>query len=323
MKCPNCNVPCQKSGKHINGLQRYRCRQCKHRFTDPPPRPLDNMRIPLWRAMLCLNLLVEGNSIRSIERVVGLEKKTIISLLLLAGKKSENLMAKYIRRLKVTTVQVDEIWGFVFCKQKTRNRIRPLDFNVGDVYCFVAIERQTKLVLAWHLGRRNSEDTNDFIVKLGHATTGFFQLTTDGFEMYPPAVARTLGQRVDYAQVIKTYGSAHPQQSPEGERRYSPSRVLEIIKVPKIGDPNPAMISTSHIERQNLTMRMMMRRLTRLTNAFSKKRENLHAALALHFAYYNFCRIHQTLRCTPAMEAGITHTIWKLKDLLTDVKVMI
>jgi IS1 family transposase/transposase-like protein len=318
MRCKNCNILCNKSGKHINGLQRYRCRQCKHRFTDPPPRPLGKMRIPLEKALLCLHLLVEGNSIRSIERVVGLEKKTIISLLLLAAKKAENIMTKYIHRLKVTEVQLDEIWGFCFCKQKTRNLLRPLDFNAGDVYCFVAIERQTKLVLAWHLGRRTHEDTEDFILKLDKATTGFFQLTTDGYESYPLAISLNLGERVDYAQVIKTYGPAHPQQSPEGERRYSPSSVIEIIKIPKIGDPNPAMITTSHIERQNLTMRMMLRRLTRLTNAFSKKRENLHAALALHFAYYNFCRIHQTLRCTPAMEAGVTHTIWELKDLLSD-----
>src|ERR1044072_4102041 len=116
MKCPNCNVPCRKSGKHINGTQRWRCPACKHRFTEPRPRPLGNMRIPMWKALLCLNLLVEGNSIRSTERVVKLEKKTIISLLLLAAKKAENIMARYIRRLKVTEVQLDEIWGFVFCK---------------------------------------------------------------------------------------------------------------------------------------------------------------------------------------------------------------
>jgi IS1 family transposase len=274
------------------------------------------MRIPMKKALLCLNLLVEGNSIRSIGRVVGLEKKTIISLLLLVGEKTENLMAKRIHRLKVTEVQMDEIWGFVFCKQRTKNELRPMDFNAGDVYCFVAIERQTKLVLAWHLGRRTSEDTDDFITKLEHATTGFFQLTSDGFEQYPTAVSLNLGNRVDYAQVIKTYRKAHPQQSPEGERRYSPSQVAEIIKIPRIGDPNPATITTSHVERQNLTMRMMMRRMTRLTNAFSKKRENLQAALALHFAYYNFCRIHQSLRCTPAMAAGITDTIWELRDLL-------
>jgi IS1 family transposase len=256
------------------------------------------------------------HKIRTIERVVGLEKKTIISLLFVAGVKARNLMAKRIHRLKVTEVQVDEIWGFVFCKQRTRMELRPLDSNAGDVYVFVAIERQTKLVLAWHMGRRTSDDTWDFIKKLDDATTGFFQLTTDGFEQYPQAVKLLLGSRVDYAQAIKSYGKAHPQQSPEGERRYSPSTVMEVVKIPRIGDPNPARISTSHVERQNLTMRMMMRRLTRLSNGFSKKRENLEAALALHFAFYNFCRVHQTLRCTPAMEAGITNTIWELRDLL-------
>lgn len=316
MNCPTCSVPCQKSGRHINGLQRYRCRECKRRWVEPRIKPLDNMLLPLEKALLCLQLLVEGNSIRSTERITGVEKKTIISLLRLAGAKAERLMDKRIRDVKVTDVQADEIWGFVFCKQKTKNLLRPLDEEAGDVYTFVAIERQTKLVLAWHLGKRTVEDTEDFIEKLNRATAGFFQLTTDGFDAYPEAVSLSLGVRVDYAQVIKTYGKAHPQQSPEGERRYSPSRVLEIIKVPKIGDPNPAQISTSHIERQNLTMRMMMRRLTRLTNAFSKKRENLRAALALHFAFYNFCRIHKTIRCTPAMEAGITKSIWEMKDLL-------
>lgn len=316
MKCTKCNLPCQKSGRHINGAQRYRCRQCKCRCTEPRPRPLDNMRTPLDKALLCLQLLVEGNSIRSIGRALGLEKKTVISLLLLAGKKAERLSQKLIRRIKVTDVQADEIWGFVFCKQKTKNQKYPQDADVGDVYCFVAIERQTKLVLAWHLGHRTTEDTEYFVEKLNKATTGYFQLSTDGWESYPEAVSLSLGTRVSYAQLIKTYHAAHPQQSPEGERRYSSSRVLEIIKVPRIGDPDPSAICTSHIERQNLTMRMMNRRLTRLTNAFSKKKENLHMALSLHFAYYNFCRIHQTLRCTPAMEAGITKSIWEIKDLL-------
>jgi IS1 family transposase len=259
---------------------------------------------------------VEGNSIRSIERVVDVQKKTILSLLILAGEKCERLMAKRIRGVKVTEVQADEIWGFVFCKQKTKNRLHPFDTEMGDAYTYVAIERQTKLVLAWHLGKRTTEDTEDFIEKLNRATSGFFQLTTDGFEAYPEAISLSLGTRVDYAQLIKTYRAAHPSQSPEGERRYSPSRVLEIVPVPRIGDPNPAVICTSHIERQNLSIRMMVRRLTRLTNAFSKKRENLRAALALHFAYYNFCRIHKTIRCTPAMEAGIAKSVWEIKDLL-------
>ncbi|HEY0005816.1 MAG TPA: IS1 family transposase [Pyrinomonadaceae bacterium] len=225
------------------------------------------------------------------------------------------MMEKRIRNIKVQDVQLDEIWCFVRCKQKTKNLLNKGE-GFGDYYCFTAIERYTKLALAWHLGQRTVGDTEQFIEKLDRATAGEFQVTTDGFEAYPEAISLSLGTRVSFAQLIKTYRAAHPQQSPEGERRYSPSRILEIVKVPCIGDPDPLMISTSHVERQNLTMRMGMRRYTRLTNAFSKKVENLKATLALHFAYYNFCRIHQSLRCTPAMEAGIVKSVWEIKDLL-------
>jgi len=274
------------------------------------------MRINVARAIGCLHLLVEGMSVRAIERVTGMEKRTILSLLLLAGRKCERLQAKYIYQVKVTDVQADEIWGFVWCKQKTKN-LKGYGDERGDAYCFIALERHTKLVLAWHLGHRTVEDTEAFTEKLNRATSGHFQLSTDGWESYPDAVSLSLGVRVDYAQLIKTYHAAHPTQNPEGERRYSPSRVLEVVKVPRIGDPSNEAICTSHIERQNLTIRMHLRRLTRLTNGFSKKIENLRAAYALYFAYYNFCRIHKTLRCTPAMEAGITKTVWELKDLLT------
>jgi len=273
------------------------------------------MRLSADKAISCLHLLVEGMSIRAIERVTGVGKRTILTLLLLAGRKCERLHDKRIRQVKVTDVQADEIWGFVWCKQKTKNA-KGYGDECGDAYCFVAIERYSKLVLAWHLGQRGVEDTEAFIEKLNRATAGRFQLTTDGWESYPDAVSLSLGVRVDYARLIKTYHAAHPSQSPEGERRYSPSRVLEIIKDPRIGEPVEAAICTSHIERQNLTIRMAMRRLTRLTNGFSKKRENLRAAFALHFAYYNFCRIHKTLRCTPAMEARITRRVWELRDLL-------
>jgi IS1 family transposase len=276
------------------------------------------MRVPMEKALLALYLLTEGNSIRSIERVVGLEKKTITALMLLAAKKAESVSKKYIRSLTVKDVQADEIWAFVRMKNKTKQRLRPSDNEVGNVWCFVALERDTKLVLCWHLGGRTTTDAEAFISKLDHAVAGRFQLSTDGLESYPEALALDLnvGARVDYAQVIKTYEAAHPQQSPGDERSYSPPRVAEIVKVPRMGDPDPMTISTSHVERQNLTMRMMMRRLTRLTNAFSKKKENLEAALALHFGFYNFCRIHKTIRCTPAMEAGLTKSIWEMKDLL-------
>lgn len=273
------------------------------------------MRVPLDRALMCLQLLVEGVSIRSIERLTGTEKKTVTHLLLLASERCERLMDRRIRNVEVKDVQADEIWGFVKCKEKTKNALGYGD-GVGDIYCFVAVERFSKLILAWHLGHRTVEDTEAFVEKLNRATTGQFQLTTDGWKSYPDAVSLSLGTRVNYAQLIKTYHPAHPKQSPEGERSYSTSKVLEIIKVPQIGDPDPVMVSTSHVERQNLTISMQTRRMTRLTNAFSKKIENLKAALALHFAYYNFCRIHQTLRCTPAMEARIVKSIWELKDLI-------
>lgn len=316
MICNQCQGILVLHGHDRRGLQRYRCRVCQRTFIELRKRPLDRMRISYENALLCLSLLIEGTSIRSIERVTGVGKRAILSLLKLAGRKCERLLDKHIRGVKVQDVQADEIWGFVWCKQKTKN-LKGYDEDCGDVYCFVAMERHSKLILAWHLGQRTTEDTEAFTEKLDRATAGHFQLSTDGWESYPEAVSYSLGVRVDYAQLIKTYRAAHPTQNPEGERRYSPSRVFEVFRVPRLGEPSTDAICTSHIERQNLTIRMQMRRLTRLTNAFSKKRENLHAAFALHFAHYNFCRIHKTLRCTPAMEAGITRRLWELKDLLT------
>jgi IS1 family transposase/transposase-like protein len=317
MKCTHCQSNCKRHGRDRYGQQRWRCLTCSKTFSETH-NPLDGMRVPLARALAGLQLLVEGVSVRGIERITGMDKKTILSLLVVAGAKCERLMERRIRRVEVTDVQADEIWGFVWCKQKTKTR-KGYGEGYGDAYCFVAMERRTKLVLAWHLGRRTMEDTKTFTEKLSRATVGRFQITTDGWESYREAIIyhHSLGKRVDFAQIIKTYQEAHPQQSPEGERRYSPARVLEIFHLERLGHPDPANISTSHIERQNLTIRMQMRRMTRLTNAFSKKWENLRAAYALHFAYYNFCRIHKTLRCTPAMESDVTKRVWELKDLLT------
>jgi IS1 family transposase len=175
----------------------------------------------------------------------------------------------------------------------------------------VGIERHTKLVLAWHLGRRNAPDTHAFVEKLDVATSGHFQITTDGFAAYPEAIHLNLGTRVSFAQLIKVYASPR-----DGEQRYSPPEVINAIPVPRFGRPDRQRISTSHVERQNLTMRMCIRRLTRLTNAFSRKWENLKAALALYFAYYNFCRVHSTLRVTPAIESGLTDHVWSIGELL-------
>jgi IS1 family transposase len=186
------------------------------------------------------------------------------------------------------------------------------DPNYGDAYCFVAMETSTKLVLNFALGKRNQATTDIFIEGLRHATGGRFQITTDGFAPYRTAVPDTLADRASFAQLVKVY-----RATPEGERRYSPAEVVKTEVVPVMGEPDPKRICTSHIERQNLTMRMQIRRLTRLTNGFSKKWENHWAALCLHFAYYNFVRIHRTLRVTPAMQAGVTDRVWDLSDLLT------
>jgi IS1 family transposase len=217
--------------------------------------------------------------------------------------------------LRVKDVQCDELWGYVGMKEKTKTRKGREQTTIGDAYTFVAIERHSKLVLAWHLGRRTERDTVAFTEKLAAATEGNFQVTTDGFAAYRDAIVLSLGtQGVDFAQLVKLYAT-----SPESEIRYSPAKCIGCKKTPVFGNPDQAKISTSHVERQNLTMRMQMRRLTRLTNAFSKKWEKLYAMLSLYFAWYNFCRVHQTLRVTPAMEAGITDHIWEIKELLDTV----
>jgi IS1 family transposase len=272
------------------------------------------MYLPIEKAVLCLQLLVEGSSLRSVERVTGVSLRTLLDLLVLAGEKCEQLLDNKLRKVKVNDLQLDEIWAYVGMKEKTKKRKGKDETTLGDAYTFIAFERDSKLILAWHLGRRTEKDTLLFTEKIFAAvdgTEGRIQVSTDGFAAYPDALAYSLGTRADYAQLIKIYGNPEPD-----EHRYSPSHVIEAIPNPVFGNPDPEKICTSHVERQNLNIRMAMRRFTRLTNAFSKKWENLRAALAFYFAYYNFCRIHKTLRCTPAMEAGVTKHVWELKDLL-------
>jgi transposase-like protein/IS1 family transposase len=309
MTCHNCKTECSKFGHDRKGHQRFRCHTCTRTFTQPHNGHLPGMYVSAEKAETVLRLLVEGVSIRSIERISGMHRDSIMRLLVLVGEGCERMLENRIRRLPVSDVQCDEMWGFVGCKEKAKTADHPETF--GDAYCFVAIERKTRLVLAWHLGRRITSDTEIFTEKIDAATTGHFQITTDGFAAYPDAISLSLGTRVDFAQLIKIYGSHI-----DAEHRYSPPEVLDAIPVPRIGRPVPQRICTSHVERQNLSMRMCIRRLTRLTNAFSKKWENLKAALALYFAYYNFCRIHGTLRVTPAVEQGITDHIWTVKELI-------
>lgn len=309
MTCPNCQSQARKFGKHRNGLQRFRCVLCGKTFTEEHATPLDDMRIPFAKAEMILKMMVEGMSIRSIERLTEVHRDTIMRLLTLAGERCEKLMEKKISKLPVSDVQADEIWGFVGMKEKSKTEN---DDTLGDAYCFTAIERNTKLMLTWHLGRRTMRDTVTFTDKLDASTSGHFQLTTDGFAPYRDAVDVCLGNRVDFAQLVKVY-----RASADGERRYSPAEVISTETVLVIGTPDPEKICTSHVERANLSIRMGMRRMTRLTNGFSKKWENLKAAYAVWFAFYNFCRVHSSLRVTPAMEAGIATRVWTVGDLLT------
>lgn len=312
MDCPTCNTPARKFGKDRNGLQRFRCSSCKKTFLEDHHRPLGEMRLPLEKAVSVIQHLVEGCSIRSTERITGVEKRTILSLLSLVGQRSEKLMADRIKGLRIKECSCDEIWGYVGMKSRTKKQKALADKQIGDAWCFIAMDRHTKLILAWHLGQRNMEDTLAFTEKLAHATEGNFQINTDGFSAYKDAVVYSLGaQGVDFAQVIKIYKS-----SPESETRYSPSTCVGCGKVAVFGKPDLEQASTSHIERQNLTVRMAMRRMTRLTNAFSKKWLNLKRAYALQFAFYNFCRVHQTLRVTPAMMARITDHVWDIEELI-------
>lgn len=312
MLCPQCQSSTRRFGQNRNGSQRYRCDACRRTFTDARTQPTDRRLLARDKALLCLRMLLEGMSVRSVERLTSVHRDTILAVLVDAGTHSQRFLERIVRSIPVEDVQADEIWGFVGCKEKTRER-RGYGEELGDAWCFVAIERTTKMVLAWHLGKRTPVDTLYFSAKLGDATNGRFQLTTDGFTPYRTQVPLALGARVDFAQLVKVYGSP-----PEGEQRYSPGEVIDAYPVICTGNPDPARICTSHAERQNLSMRMTVRRLTRLTNAHSKKWENHEAALGLYFAYYNFCRVHMTLGTTPAVKAGLTADTWTVRKLLEE-----
>ena len=272
------------------------------------------MYLPVEKAVSVLQLLLEGCSVRSTERITGVHHTTILSLLVRVGKNCERFMESRIRNVPVSDVQCDEIWGWVYKKEQNKWFREVNRTDIGDAYCFTAIERNSKLLLAWHLGRRDGPSTNSFIGKLRRATSEkWFQLSTDGFKPYIAAVDLALIDRCDYAQVVKVYAAPR-----EGEQRYAPADVVKAVPYPVMGYPDRDRICTSHVERHNLSIRMGMRRMTRLTNAFSKKWANLKAAYALWFAFYNFSRVHRSLRVTPAMEAGITDHIWGIEELIME-----
>jgi transposase-like protein/IS1 family transposase len=309
--CGECGIDCRRFGRHRNGLRRFRCPECGKTYTEAHEKPLGDMTVPMEKAVLALKMLLEGASVRSVERIVDIHRDTILRLLVVAGEKCERIMGRYIRNVPVQDVEVDEVWSYVGKKEK---HVRPEDDqNLGDVYTFVAIERNSKLVLNIATGKRDQITTNAFIEGLRDAIApGRFQITSDGFAPYKTSIPDTFGSRVDFAMLIKVYRAA-----PEGERKYSPAEVDSVEVVPVCGDPDPERICTSIVERSNLSVRMGTRRFTRLTNAFSKKWENHWAAVTLWYTYYNFCRIHRSLRVTPAMAHEITDHVWSVEEILS------
>ena len=268
-------------------------------------------KLSLERRTQILACLVEGNSIRSTSRITGAAKNTVVKLLVDVSQACLEFQDGILRNLPSKRLQVDEIWSFCYAKQKNVPVEKQGQFGYGDVWTWIAICADTKLVPSWMVGYRTTQHAEIFFADLANRLANRVQLTTDGHRSHLQAVEEAFGADIDYAQLVKIYGP-----EPEGESRYSPGKCNGAERHKIQGNPDPDHISTSYVERQNLNMRMSMRRFTRLTNAFSKKVENMEHALALHFMNYNFVRIHQTLKVTPAMEAGVADELWTLEDVV-------
>jgi len=267
--------------------------------------------LPKEKQIQIINSLVEGCSVRATARLVGVEHKTVLRVLLRTGKRCQQIMDEKMRNIRARFVQVDEMHGYVQVRQKNLDPSRHDEVTMGEQYVYIAIDSETKLIPSFLVGKRNATNAYYLMKDLESRLVGRCQLTTDGFRPYVDAVDSTFGTNVDFAMLVKTYSGDEANRE-----RYSPSDIVDSVPIPVMGQPKMNRISTSHVERNNLTVRMQLRRFTRLTNAFSKKLENMRAALAVHFCWYNFCRVHQSLRVTPAMQAGIAQKIWGIEELL-------
>lgn len=258
-----------------------------------------------------INLLVEGNSLRSTQRITGVSINTVSKLLVDMGAACMEYHNMHVHSLSTKRVECDEIWSFVYAKEKNATDEQKKQ-GAGDAWTWVGMDADSKLAISWLVADRSAESAKIIMEDISLRLNNRVQLTTDGLKAYLEAVDNAFGDDIDYAQLIKIYGGPGKDE----QRKYSPAECTGIKKVKVKGNPDKSLVSTSYIERQNLTMRMHMRRFTRLTNGFSKKIENHAHAIALHFMYYNFCKIHKTLRVTPAMEAGLTLKPWSIGDLV-------
>ena len=281
-------------GKHISSLQ----------------RGMSN-KLPLAKRVQILSMLCEGSSMRSISRVVDVSINTVSALLVDAGKACIEHHDRTVRGVASKRVQCDEIWAFCYAKQKNVETAKAAPEEAGDVWTWTALDADSKLIVSYLVGGRDAGYASEFMHDVASRLANRVQMTTDGHKAYLDAVEDAFGADIDYAQLIKLYGD-----SPGPAGRYSPAECTGIKKTRIEGKPDKAHVSTSYVERANLTMRMSMRRFTRLTNAFSKKAENHTYALALYFTFYNFVRMHKTLRCSPAMAAGLSDKLWSMEDVV-------
>jgi IS1 family transposase len=269
--------------------------------------------LPIEKRAQILNLLVEGNSMRATSRLADCSINTVTKLLIEVGAACSEYQDKSMRNLTCKRIQCDEIWAFCYCKEKNVAPEQEGILGFGDVWTWTAIDADTKLVPSFMVGKRDAEYAQAFVDDLASRLANRVQLTTDGHKVYINAVEKAFGADIDYSMLVKYYGN--PAGEMQGQKRYSPSSFVSADKRHINGDPDIKHVSTSFVERQNLTMRMSMRRFTRLTNGFSKKVENLEHMVALHFMHYNFVRIHKSLHTTPALMAGVTDKLWSIADI--------
>ena len=301
-----------KCGKDKNGFQRFRCKACNVKFTEQ--HAMAGKRTSMTDTVKVLAMLLEGMSIRSCERLTGMHRDTILGLMVEAGESCRRFMEASISKVPAQYIECDEQWAFIFCKRRTAEAKGFNTEECGDRYVFTAIDRDSKLLLCWHAGQRDQNNTWAFCDKLFKCVSGRPVINTDGFTSYTSAIPATFHGNCDYAQMIKHFQSGAGQSA---QVRYSPGSITAVEKKVICGAVHEAEIGTSRMERFNLTTRMTLRRFTRLTNGHSKKTRNHDAMLGLYFAWYNWCRKHSTLKTTPAVKAGLASEIWTLENLLT------